>query len=430
MRRNVYEKVLIAIIIIAFVGVKIYFIYQSISHGAYEITAAMNNGDASHFLLIGKNIADYNVYSDTDSAVISESATWRPPLWPFILSFFFRVTNNITAIIILKAILEFGLLAYILYIFFKDSAIKLLYFFPFLLILIEPQYLKYSITFLTESLTSVLLLLLVIFFISPCFSKSNTIIISIISGLLLLSHPILIFCILSLLVFYLFYILKKQFWMALAGGLVFLAIALAWPLRNLITFHQGLYLTASQGATFSKGWNETVPTDFNNVNGDLADEGMNLKFISKERVAAAKGTLEISKLYKEGTLNFISQLNLKEKIQIVAIKLKSNFNPFPERPKIGFLESSSSFFRCLYLANLIFLFFRIFKWQKFNFISVTDKVYLVILSIFIGQVLMSTYIYTGLRFNAVYSLSSLFCFIYLISNFIYKNQFADTSLSN
>jgi hypothetical protein len=36
---------------------------------------------------------------------------------------------------------------------------------------------------------------------------------------------------------------------------------------------------------------------------------------------------------------------------------------------------------------------------------------MVVLAVLLGQTLMSIYIYTGLRFNTVYSLTLLFCFL-------------------
>ena len=100
---------------------------------------------------------------------------------------------------------------------------------------------------------------------------------------------------------------------------------LSWPYRNLTSFHQGFYLTASQGATFSKGWNEKVVNQFTNVDGDLADESLNLKYLDKSIINPDATLLENSKLYKKATWKFIHTLSFTEKLQLAFTKVKSNF---------------------------------------------------------------------------------------------------------
>ena len=408
--------------IFGLMSIKFYFLYKANLQNAYAMESAYNGADAGHYLTIGKNIADFNVYSDNNSSIASEGATWRPPFWPFVLSVLFRISANPLHLILLKSVLESGLILGLLLQFKKQTKLKLLGFAPFFLLFIEPTYLKYATTFLSESMTAILMLFLVYQFINLDNNKRYHIAIPILSAFVVLCHPVSAFFVLSLFLIYLLANLKANFSVALVHGLLFSVLFLAWPCRNYFTFHKGFYLTASQGATFSKGWNEKVSKEFTNVEGDAADETLNLKFLHNPDLNTTTiGGLELSKLYTEGTKNYIASISLQEKLKIVLIKLKSNFNPFPEKPKPEFLDTLAIFFRILYLFTFFQLIYRLFKKPNFSFNSTKDKVYLVVLSVLIGQVMMSIYVYTGLRFNAIYSLTMLFCFIYLnIDYFIQK----------
>jgi hypothetical protein len=215
--------------------------------------------------------------------------------------------------------------------------------------------------------------------------------------------------------------IKSNLKISLLHGMIFVILLSIWPIRNMITFDKGIYLTASQGATFSKGWNEKVALNFTNVNGDLADEGMNIKFVKDiDKKLPVESVLELGKLYQEGTYNYINSLSFGQKATIASKKIKSNFNPFPEVPKPGFLEDLAIVFRIFYLLLFVQLFWRLFQFQKFNFDSQTDKTFLIVFCIFVGQILMSVYIYTGFRFNAIYSLCLLFCLIIVNQNLIKK----------
>ncbi|WP_395051101.1 hypothetical protein [Flavobacterium sp.] len=410
------------LIIISLISVKFYYLYITNLSAAYSNEIAYNNGDSSHYLKIGKNISDFNVYSDTNSKINSESATWRPPFWPFILSVLFKFTNNPLVLIVLKSILEVFIIGLILFRFKNEANLKFIYLLPFLIVFIEPQYLKYSINFLSESLSAILILGLTIFFASLNKTKRYHIAIPIIASMIILCHPVSIFFVISLFIIYLVFILKSNFVVALVHGLLFSILVLAWPYRNYVTFDKGFYLTASQGATFSKGWNEKVATQFTNVDGDLADENLNLKFVDSSLLSQSENSvLAMSKLYTIGTKKFINEIPFQEKINIGLKKLISNFNPFPEKPKPGFLETLSIFFRILYLVTFVQMIFRFFRKEKIDFNCMKDRIYLVVLAVFIGQTVMSVYVYTGLRFNSIYSLTLLFCFVYINNEFLRKS---------
>ncbi len=429
MNKMISNKWFFFLIVICLVSVKFYYLHLSNLNGNYSIQATFGGGaDASHYLQIGKNLADFNVYSDTNSAIISESATWRPPFWPFVLSLFLRITTNPLALILLKSVLEVLLLGYILFKFKKDSTISLMYLLPFCFLFVEPQYLKYSITFLSESLTSILIFALTVFFISIKNGKRVNIAIPFLAAFVVLCHPVSVFFVGVLVLIYLIYNWNFNRSKALFQGILFSLIVFSWPCRNAITFDKGFYLTASQGATLAKGWNEKVATDFTNSEGDLADEGINLKYVEPKLVAQSENSvLNLSHLYTLGTKNFISRISFEEMMEIAFKKLTSNFNPFPETPKPGTLETLAVFFRILYLVVFIQMMVRFFSKRKINFNATKDRIYLVLLAIFIGQIIMSVYVYTGLRFNAIYSLSLLFCFIYLnvypLMNTINKERF-------
>ncbi|MDB2463043.1 hypothetical protein N9W61_02975 [Algibacter sp.] len=394
---------------------KIYFVVLSYNNKLYTTQKAYKSGDASHYLKIAKNINSFGVYSDNNSVIPIERATWRPPIWPFVLSLGFYITNNPFGLIIFKSILELILLILIFSLIKSLKNIKPIHFLFFLVLFIEPYYLKYSTTFLSESLTSILVLLLALTFILFNESKKYSILIPFLSVVTILCHPVSLFFVLTLLIIYGLTSIKKHPIRIITHAILVIGLMVLWPLRNQQTFNQGFYLTASQGATFSKGWNEDVIAKYNNVDGDLADEALNLKYVKdiEDKSIGRIPLLSLSKMYKEGTLNYIKKLSVNDVLLTAFIKLKSNFNPFPEKPKRGTLESLAIVFRILYVVLFLQCLFRIFRYRGLNVKSEKDKVYYVVLSILIGQIFMSVYIYTGLRFNAIYSLTLLFSFIYV-----------------
>lgn len=418
MNKIVTNKWFFLLIVIGLISVKFYYLYLSNLNDNYSNEVAYHGGaDASHYLMIAKNIADFGVYSDTNSGIVSESATWRPPIWPFFLSFFLRFTANPLNLILLKSVFEVFVLGFILFKFKKYSNLKFFWLLPFCFLFIEPQYLKYSITFLSESLTAILILTLTVFFITLNKTKSSHIAIPVLAALVVLCHPVSIFFVCLLMVFYLIYNFRINKKKTFFHGFLFTVILLSWPCRNAITFNKGIYLTASQGATLAKGWNEKVSTEFTNSEGDLANEGLNLKYASPEMIKQSQGSiLDLSRLYVLTTERFLKGISCEEMTKIAFKKLKSNFNPFPETPKPGTLETLSVFFRILYLIVFVQMIIRFFRKNKIDFNLIKDRIYLVVLSVYVGQCLMTVYVYTGLRFNAIYSLSLLFCFIYLNFN--------------
>jgi len=412
MKKVLKSNWLLILVILGIVLVRGYYLYMSYQNGSYTIEISHHMGDAGHYLQIAKNISDFHVYSDNQSEIATEMATWRPPVWPMVLSLFYKFSDNLVVLIFLKLILETSLILLVVLKLGRYFSLKSIYVIPFLFLFVEPQYLKYSLTFLSESFTAVLILMLLGVFISLNRNKRYHIAIPALASIIVLTHPVSVFFVLTIFGIYLLYNLKSNFKIAFLHGLLFAVIILIWPGRNYLTFNKGVYLTASQGAVFSKGWNEKVSSKFTNVDGDLADEELNLKYVDSTLLKNSDNSvLDLGKLYKEGTLNYLSQIPFQEKASILLTKITSNFNPFPEKPKPGFLESLSIVFRSLYLLALIQLFIRLFRRQKFSLDSNEDKAFLIIASVFTGQIIMASYIYTGLRFNSIYSLALLGSFL-------------------
>jgi hypothetical protein len=363
-------------------------------------------GDPHHNLMIAKNIHDHQTFSDDNSNQPSEYAVWRPPLWPFIISLFFFLTNNVFFILVLKVLLE---TIFIVLIYRKLKKFRIVKNYGLLLLLLlEPFYQKYSITFLSEGVTAVFIFYLFYLFLSLTKEKRTNILIPIILSITILCHPVSIFFIGTLFGAYCLLNIKSKTKTIFLHAIIFITLTIAWPLRNQIVFNKGVFITSSQGIALSKAWNERIVEDFNNVNGDLADATLNLKYVSQTEIdAVSNSTIDQSKLYKKATKIFFDQLSLKEKVSMIWIKLKSNFNPFPELPKKGVLEQLAIISRILYLIIFAQSIYFLIKKRKLFWEDIRVRVALFTCSIFVGQLIMASALYTGLRFNAIYNLSLL-----------------------
>lgn len=394
--------------------IKSYFLFFVYNNQNLDKTIIFNEemsikGDAHHNLMIAKNIHDHHTFSDDNSNQPSEYAVWRPPLWPFIISLFFFLTNNVFFILVLKILLE-TLFIVLIYKKLKKSRIVKNYGL-LLLLLLEPFYQKYSITFLSEGVTALLILYLFYLFISLTKEKRTNILIPIILSVTILCHPVSIIFVGTLFGFYCLLNVKSHTKTIVLHTVIFVVLTIAWPLRNQMVFNKGIFMTASQGTTLSKGWNERVAEDFNNINGDLADANLNLKFVSQAEIdAVSNSTIDQSKLHKKATKIFFDQLSFQEKTSIVWVKLRSNFNPIPEIKKRGFLEQLASLFRVLYLIIFIQSIYFLIKRRKFFWTDIKVRIALFTFSIFVGQFIVASALYTGLRFNAIYCLSLLASF--------------------
>jgi 4-amino-4-deoxy-L-arabinose transferase-like glycosyltransferase len=356
-------------------------------------------------LEIGRNLFDNRVYAEHGN-VPTESAAWRPPLWPVLLSLFMWVTIEPSGLIIMKILLEAILVALVIGELWKK---KTRWLFSGVLIFgvaLEPQVLKYSTTFLSEGISAILLLMAVAIFFKREHPKTLYLL-SLILGLLILLHPVTIFFALLILAYVSIETTRdKKFGTLIFVNLIFLIVVSSWAFRNAFVFERGIFLTASQGATFSKGWNADVAANFTNTQGDLADEGRNTDLLN---IASLEGysILDLKEIYTRATFLFLNSSPFTELVQIALVKLNSNFNPFPETPKPGILELAGSVFRSFYLLTFLPLFFLVRKWKQTD--RLTRSAAVSFLIIYLSQSLMSVMIYTGLRFNAVYGAALLLC---------------------
>ncbi|MEW4925259.1 hypothetical protein [Algibacter sp. 2305UL17-15] len=415
------KHVFIILCVLVFLIPKAYYVYSAYKTNHYTKEKVYNSGDETHYLKIGKNLSKHWVYSDNDSNIPTEHATWRPPIWPFVLALFYVITHNIFGLILLKALLELGVILGALLLFKKHFKYSFFQLAPFLVLLLEPQYIKYSITFLSESITACLLLVLTVFFIVYAQRKKFSTLIIVCSALVVLCHPVSVFFVGALLLFYGLINIRKHTIQVLFHSILFIVLMAIWPIRNSETFDKGLYLTASQGAVLSKGWNKNVINNFNNVDGDLANEALNLTDFPSEQIDLENlSILDRNLMYKESTIKFIASIDLNEKLALMFTKVKANFNPLPMLKKDTFLDRIAIPFRIFYLfifAQALYLL--MFKGKS----GLKEEIFhscLVVLAIIIGQGIMSIYAYTGLRFNSIYGLALLFMGILINLDFLNK----------
>lgn len=103
----------------------------------------------------------------------------------------------------------------------------------------------------------------------------------------------------------------------------------------------------------AKGWNKNVPRLHTNTKGDLADETLVLKDY-EYKPEESNYEMERMDLYKNASLHFI-KTNPDLVVPIIWKKLKSAFNPFPETPRPGVLETGRMVFQVLTLFALLYL---------------------------------------------------------------------------
>jgi hypothetical protein len=418
--KNIIKTKYFLIVLSLFLATRIYNVRQ-IPNNYYINNENINKlgstfqigGDGEHFALIAYNISKQFSYSEFGTKP-TESASWRPPIWPLVLSFLFVITSNLKVILLLKSFLMF-ILIYLVIIKTKlpFNLRKIL----ILLIVLEPQFFKYNNTLLSEDLSATFLLISTIYVLENLIYKSKPRLHQYaLLGISILTHPITIFYNGLILLTLLILEVKESYIKNLSLGLIlFLLIFFSWPIRNQIQFNRGLFITSSQGATFSKGWNDSVIYLFTNTQGDLANEGLNIKYLpeNKKYLIENSSILNLKEAYTLCTIEFIKSSSISNLMKIALIKLKSNFNPLPETSKKGMVEILGSSLRLFYLIVFIYFLFKFSKNDIFNsFVIILGYVY-------ISQALMSIAFYTGLRFNVSYSLIQLVsCVSLLYYNFI------------
>ncbi|MDT8414100.1 MAG: hypothetical protein RQ735_01870 [Flavobacteriaceae bacterium] len=407
------NKNLIFIFLVLFVlFFKGYYIFKSANTGNYTYEHQLSNGDAGHYLKIAENLKIYNVFSDDYSGTPSMSATYRPPLWPLALSMYLNISSDLLYVLLFKNLTIAALIFLVFYLFknkIKINDSKYFLYFP-LLLLLEPHINKYNLTFLTEDFTAAWIIFLSILFINLNEKNLSYIGVGVLSVVVFLWHPISVFFIFLIIVMSFLKLFKHSKLKSIALLLLFVSGCLLWPLRNALVFKTKPYVTISQGPAFAKGWNDSVITQFTNVDGDLADETLNFKYIDKDELNSISNGYERSQLMTKATLKFLGSSSVSDILKISSTKLLSNFNPFPEKPKPGFLESLGTLFRVLYLLlfleiAILWLFFK----DRLNQLKKAEV--LLVLVIFTSQIITSIIFYTGLRFNTIYTLTLLYLLI-------------------
>ena len=279
---------------------------------------------------------------------------FRPPVWPFLIAGIFLIFGyNLTYILIFKFLLH--LLG--IFIFYKTLKLlkikELLILFGCFLYAIHPAWQLYSRVFLSESITFFFMTLWIYLLVWYIRLKKGFVLQAIVAGVLILAHPYYIFLPFSI---WLILFIKKQLPIKslFLSSLICTAIVFSWVIRNSIVLDTNqLILTTSSGAVMAKGWNEDVPDLHTNTKGDLADETLVLADYNFDR-KKTRNEVERMVLYKDASLHFI-KTNPDLVVPIIWKKLKSAFNPFPETPRPGILETGRMIFQVLALFSLLYL---------------------------------------------------------------------------
>lgn len=329
-------------------------------------------GDAESFISLGASLAKFQKYGHVSykegnlveafrSKEFPESklsyaghSTWRPPVWPFLIAGIFLIFGyNLTYVLIFKFLLHF--LA--LFLFFrtlkilklKETAIIIGVF----LYGISPAWQLYSRVFLSEAITLFFVTLWVYLLVRFIKNKSSWLPQALVSGILVLCHPYYIFLPFSV---YVILFIRKQITLKLfiLSATLCAAVISTWIIRNFIVLDiSEVVLTTSSGAVMAKGWNQQVPDKHTNTKGDLAEEELvllNYDYDKDKRY----NEVERMQLYKNATLHFMRS-NPDLIVPIIEVKLLSAFNPFPETPRPGILETGRWLFQFFSLLGLFYI---------------------------------------------------------------------------
>jgi hypothetical protein len=374
-------------------------------------------GDAGHYYAIAQNLAEYNSYSDlpisSAAAGINHAipvsatatATWRPPLWPFVLSIWMQITSNPQTQMLLKLVFE-GLLIGFVFLMLQTFDLGVVATGIFLCLLaVEPHYLKYSLTFLSENLTAFLLLVFSSSFMYSVMTNSRKTIwcCAIFGGLAVMSHPVVfpfVLMVFSIAIIRLFR--SRRASLALVSSTVFAMVVLVWPLRNQFVFGQGLFMTTSQGAVFSKAWNEDVLIKHNNTQGDLLDEGLNVSRYNDLLLKFGTDPILNSQIMQQATYRFIGESDMFVLFKMALWKWYCGINPVPQTNKPGLIESAGTAFRVFYLLGLLLGIYSLVT-NTFEPNSLPYWSAWVLILVFTAISITSIMLYTGIRFNSVYA---------------------------
>jgi hypothetical protein len=243
-------------------------------------------------------------------------------------------------------------------------------------------------------------------------------------GLAVMSHPVVLPYVLLVVGVAIFHLLKiHRVKLALGSSLLFVLILMAWPLRNHLVFNQGLFMTASQGAVLSKSWNGDVLVKHNNTQGDLLDEGLNVSRYPDLQSKWGSNPIQNSAIMQEATLRYMGEMDVIILVKMAFWKWYCGINPFPQTEKPGVTEIMGSAFRMLYLSGLMLgLYALITKRFVSNFLPYWSAWVLVM--VFAAVSITSVFLYTGIRFNAVYGVVNLVGTVLILHGFSFRKHSA------
>ena len=344
---------------------------------AYNFSIALEEkyktyGDALDYLSLGITLAKTGKYGHLQSSAdkllsdlhenqiqnknysFSRQSAFRPPVWPILIAGVFLVFGyNLTNVIIFKFFLHLiGL-----YIFHKT--LRLLRVHEVILVIgtflygISPAWQLYSRVFLSEPVTFFFITLWIYLLIRYIQKGKGLFSQAVIAGILILSHPYYLFLPFS--VWFVLFINKKLKLKKLAlFSLVATSVVFLWVLRNFYALEtNAVVLTTSSGAVMAKGWNSNVIKNHTNTKGDLADEEMVLVNFEPAKNYGA-GEVQRMQLYRDATIHFI-KTNPQNILPILGRKLLSAFNPLPENPRPGILETGRWIFQIIALLSLLYI---------------------------------------------------------------------------
>lgn len=346
---------------------------------SYNFHIALTNkynadADAADFISIGLSIVKSKHYGhlnipngvindfknknvSTAKYSVSDFSIWRPPVWPLLIaSVFFVFGYHLTYLLIFKFLLH------LLGIFFFNKTLKFLQFKELTIIVgtflygVIPAWQIYTRFFLSEPITFFFITLWIYFLVKAIIYKSSFYPQAFFAGILILCHPYYIFLPFTI---WLILFLKKQvnFRKFVTSYSICILVISIWIIRNSISLDTiNPVITTSTGAVMAKGWNKQVLKQHTNINGDLANENQTLEEYQYDK-KLIKNELDKNNLYKDATLSFIHN-NPELILPIICKKIFSAFNPIPEIPKFGILETGRWVFHLLSLIAIIYILVR------------------------------------------------------------------------
>lgn len=382
-------------------------------------------GDASDFIHLGLTLAKTGKYGHLDLShkelvagfksgghsdqtyEFAGHSTWRPPVWPAIIALCFLISGySISFLIIVKFLLH--LLG--AWFFYKTLGYfrirRLLMYAGVFLYFVSPAWQLYSRVFLSEPITLFFMTLFLWSLVRYLNTGKLFWLNGLLGGILILSHPYYLFLPFSI---WLFLLLFKRidFKRIFILSVISVAVVSIWIVRNCILLETDkLLITTSSGAVMAKGWNNKVPELHTNTKGDLADETLVLKDFDYKK-SDYTGPTGMMQLYQDATYSFI-KTNPEMIWPIISKKLQSAFNPFPETPRPGILETGRVIFQVLALFAAIFI-----------ILLGKGTTRALVLGLFFSTILISIITYSGFRFRMPQSSLEIF-FLAVAIHFLIK----------